>query len=177
MSQDSGMGTGGPAGRVRASDAERERLVEQLREHFEAGRLDGEEFNERMEAAFAARFRDELPGLLADLPSGGTGQERAPAGASGPPSGPGTGWRGDPPPWVRSGFTGPRAWRRGPFVPILPLVAVFAVVASIGAVAHGHFPFPLLWLGIALWWFRPWNRQHRGPDGRRFGNTSSSRPS
>lgn len=55
--QDSGKGSDGTAGRVRASDAERDQMVEQPREHFEAGRLDGEEFNQRMEAAFAARFR------------------------------------------------------------------------------------------------------------------------
>ena len=54
--------------RVRAGDAERERAVEQLRSHHEEGRLDSDEFTERMEVALAARWVDELPGLLTDLP-------------------------------------------------------------------------------------------------------------
>lgn len=164
MTQDNGTGGAG-TGRLRASDAEREGAVEQLRDHFEAGRLDPEEFGERMEAALAARFVDELPPLLADLPSGRTGAEPPRAGAS-QPSGPRPGWDGRP--WLLPGFAGPRAWRSGPFPRFLPLLAVLAVVASIGAVAHGHFPFPLLWLGVAIWWFRPWTRhRHSGP-GRRF---------
>src|SRR5215207_4969832 len=60
--QDSG------SGRVRASDADRERVVDQLRRHHEAGRLDGEEFTERMEHALSARWIEELPPLLSDLP-------------------------------------------------------------------------------------------------------------
>lgn len=171
MTQDNATGGPGTPGRVRASDAERERVVDQLREHFAAGRLDPEEFTERMEGAFAARYRDELPGLLADLPSGGTGHEQTPAG--GQPSRPGQGWGGGPP-WRRAAYGRPQPWRRGPFVPILPLLAVFAVVASIGAVAHGHFPFPLLWLGVALWWFRPWTHQRRGPGRRPVGNKAST---
>lgn len=171
MTQDNETGGAGTSGRMRASDAERERAVEQLRDHFEAGRLEPHEFNERMETALIARYRDELPVLLADLPEAGVGAQQAAAPSGAGPRG------GGGPPWLRPGITGPWAWRHGPFVPILPLLVALAVVGSIGAVAHGHFPFPLLWLGIALWWFRPWNRQHRGPDGRRFGNTSSSRPS
>lgn len=176
MTQEHETGGAGNAGHVRASDAERERTVEQLRGHFEAGRLYPEELNERMEAAFSTRYRDELPALLTDLPSGGAGQEQAPGGAAGQPSGPGP-WRGwgVGPPWARPGFAGPWTRGRGPFVPVLPLLAVFAVVASIGAVAHGHLPFPLMWLGVALWWFRPWNRHRRGPYGRRFGKASAPR--
>lgn len=173
MTQDNEKDGAGTSGRLRASDAERERAVKQLREHFEAGRLDGDEFNERMEGALAARFRDELPPLLADLPSGRTGQEQEPAGAGAAPAGPGPGWGGGPP-WLRPGFAGPRAWRRGPFVPILPLLVALAVVGSIGAVAHGHFPFPLLWLGVALWWFRPWAHYRHGRSGRPFGRASTS---
>lgn len=178
MTQDNGTGSAGTSGRMRASDAERERTIEQLREHFGAGRLDPEEFNERMEAAFAARFRDELPALLADLPSGGIGQEQAPAGAGDRLSGPGPGW-GGPPPWHRAAFAGRWAWRRGPFVPILPLLLVLAMVGSIGAIAHGHFPFPLLWVGVALWWFRPWSRRrprnHGGRSDRATSGASAAR--
>lgn len=53
---------------LRASDAERERVVERLREHAAAGRLAVEELEERLSAAFSARTRGDLEPLLADLP-------------------------------------------------------------------------------------------------------------
>jgi hypothetical protein len=55
--------------RLRASDADRERTVQLLREHHAVGRLTVEEFNERLEKAFAARTLGELDELLADLPA------------------------------------------------------------------------------------------------------------
>ena len=54
---------------VRASDAERERVVETLRTHAAAGRLDAEELEQRLGLAFAARMRSELEPLTADLPA------------------------------------------------------------------------------------------------------------
>jgi hypothetical protein len=55
--------------RLRASDADRERTAELLREHHAVGRLTQEEFAARLESAFAARTRGELDELLADLPA------------------------------------------------------------------------------------------------------------
>jgi DUF1707 SHOCT-like domain len=58
-----------PSGpRIRASDADRDRVAQLLQEHCAAGRLTTEEFSERMEAALGARTLDELDELLADLP-------------------------------------------------------------------------------------------------------------
>jgi hypothetical protein len=56
------------AGHLRASDAERERTVEALRDHAAAGRLAAEELERRVEAAFAATTRADLDALEADLP-------------------------------------------------------------------------------------------------------------
>jgi Domain of unknown function (DUF1707) len=56
----------------RASDAERESTVAQLREHGAAGRLDVEELEQRVGAAYAARTHGELGALLADLPARAT---------------------------------------------------------------------------------------------------------
>jgi hypothetical protein len=53
---------------LRASDTEREQVVEQLREHGAAGRLDVEELAERVESAYRARTRAELAVPLSDLP-------------------------------------------------------------------------------------------------------------
>jgi hypothetical protein len=68
---------GGP--RLRASDADREATVSDLRDAVARGLLDHDEGGERMAAAFAARFRDELPLLTADLPpSAAAGAAAAP---------------------------------------------------------------------------------------------------
>ena len=57
------------AGRaVRASDGEREQVVALLQRHFAEGRLTQAELEERGGAAFAARTRDQLGALTADLP-------------------------------------------------------------------------------------------------------------
>ncbi|MEZ0114366.1 hypothetical protein ABH920_008400 [Catenulispora sp. EB89] len=53
---------------MRAGDADREQLVEQLREHHAAGRLTLDEFDERMTKAYAAKTYGELRTLTRDLP-------------------------------------------------------------------------------------------------------------
>jgi Domain of unknown function (DUF1707) len=58
----------GDPGQIRVSDADRERLVEELHEHTVAGRLTAEEYEERLEAVYAARTRADLDALRADLP-------------------------------------------------------------------------------------------------------------
>jgi hypothetical protein len=54
--------------RIRASDEDRDRTATLLREHHAAGRLTPEEFNERLDKAFAAKTVGELDDLLSDLP-------------------------------------------------------------------------------------------------------------
>jgi hypothetical protein len=55
-------------GQIRVSDAERDRLVEELHEHTVAGRLTADEYEERLGAVYAARTRADLDALRADLP-------------------------------------------------------------------------------------------------------------
>jgi len=55
---------------VRASDADRDRVVDVLRVALGDGRLTTYEFSERMEAALSARTLGELAVLTADLASG-----------------------------------------------------------------------------------------------------------
>ena len=57
---------------LRASDAERERTVAQLRRHAAAGRLTVEELDERSERAYTARTLSDLAALVADLPAAPT---------------------------------------------------------------------------------------------------------
>ena len=54
--------------KIRASDADRDRTAALLREHLAAGRLSSEEFNERLDKAYAAKTLGELDQLLSDLP-------------------------------------------------------------------------------------------------------------
>jgi hypothetical protein len=70
---------------LRASDADRERVVERLREAVAEGRLDMDEFEERMDAAYKSRTYADLSPLTRDLP-GGPGPTTGPAGAH--PGGP-----------------------------------------------------------------------------------------
>jgi Domain of unknown function (DUF1707) len=53
---------------LRASDEQRERAAGDIREHFAAGRLDEDELDQRVQAAYAAKTQRELASLLADLP-------------------------------------------------------------------------------------------------------------
>src|SRR6202161_3656533 len=54
--------------RIRASDADRDRVAELLQEHHAEGRLSAEEFSERLYVSLHARTLGELYELLADLP-------------------------------------------------------------------------------------------------------------
>jgi len=56
---------------LRASDADRERVAEVLRDALAEGRLDMEEFEERLEATYKARTYGELTPITRDLPVGG----------------------------------------------------------------------------------------------------------
>jgi hypothetical protein len=169
----------GPHG-VRASDQEREEIVNTLKQHMVDGRLDWEEFSERMDKAYAARDRDELSALVGDLP----GREKAAAGQA-----PGEGaWSPGQwgPPWARGGRGPARAWmgagRRWPPVPVLIAIVLGAlfIASTIGRLiafglwgggpwggpghhAFGFFPFfplfPLLWIGAAVFVVRRLSRR------------------
>jgi class 3 adenylate cyclase len=54
---------------LRASDADRERVVDSLRRHFAAGRLSEDELSDRVEAAYRETTVKDLRKLTADLPS------------------------------------------------------------------------------------------------------------
>jgi hypothetical protein len=54
---------------IRASDQDRDRVANVLREHHAVGRLDAEEFNDRLDKAFAAKTMGDLEELTSDLPA------------------------------------------------------------------------------------------------------------
>jgi Domain of unknown function (DUF1707) len=53
---------------VRASDQERERVAQDIREHFAAGRLTEEELDDRVQSVYRAQTHEQLRALMADLP-------------------------------------------------------------------------------------------------------------
>ncbi len=55
--------------RLRAADADRERVAEQLRRAHAEGRLDLAEYDERVQAAWAARTYGDLAVITTDLPA------------------------------------------------------------------------------------------------------------
>jgi hypothetical protein len=54
---------------LRASDADRERVASELRDHYAEGRLDADELSGRLDAVYASRTTAELDGLKTDLPA------------------------------------------------------------------------------------------------------------
>lgn len=115
-------GPGGPASggsnpALRASDSDRDKILAQLSEHYQAGRLTTAEFDERSGKALSARTLSDLAGLMTDLPAG-PGDPAAPA-APVPAQ--------------------PALARRGLGAPAAAVLAVLAVVGVIVLLSHtGH---------------------------------------
>ncbi len=108
---------------MRASDADRDVVLAELSEHFQAGRLTSDELEERTGQALQARTFGDLARLTADLPS-------PPAR---PPVGPASGAV------TRSGG-------RLPLAPVTPgLVAVAVVVAVLLDAGTGMRGVYVLW--------------------------------
>jgi hypothetical protein len=62
---------------LRVADADRERVIEELREHMLAGRLTPEEFEERLGSAYGATTRGDLDALGLDLPTSPAAVQRS----------------------------------------------------------------------------------------------------
>ena len=71
------------AGSMRASNAERDAVAGRLQDAFAEGRLDDDEFDERMRAALTAKTHAELDRVLTDLPAA-PGTRPAPVAAVAP---------------------------------------------------------------------------------------------
>ena len=108
-----------PSG-LRVSDADRDRAIAELSEHFQAGRITADELEERTGRALRARTVGDLAELFTDLP-------RKPAPGPAPRLAPGAGPALPPasaPPARPGGF------------PVIPLVVVAVLV--LGGFISGH---------------------------------------
>jgi hypothetical protein len=120
-----------PARDMRISDADRDKALSELSEHFQAGRLTVEELDERSGRALQAKTENELAELFADLPRNqGLAQNQGLLNQTLPQS--------QVPPVV----TGRRPARRVLALPIAAVaglaVAVIAAIAAVSAVGHTH---------------------------------------
>jgi Domain of unknown function (DUF1707) len=61
--------TSQPNPNLRVSHDERTEVADRLSKHYGDGRLDEEEFNERLDRAMKAKTQSDLDGLLDDLPN------------------------------------------------------------------------------------------------------------
>ena len=137
---------------LRIGDAERESVAAELREHFAHGRLTLEEFNERLDAVFAAKTQRDLSRLTSDLPHVSSGGAPLPSARLRPgpmlTSGPGTvaaGWPGTD--WTGQSQTG-GSWSGnrprhgiGAFATLLAALASFLLVYDVILVGL-RFPLP-----------------------------------
>ncbi len=111
---------------MRASDADRDAVISDLSEHFQAGRLTAGELDERTGRALTARTWGELTELLADLPA----TRSAPRASAGPSA--------SAPPQPPSGRVAP---------PLSAALAAIGIVAVLVIVAHA---WGLIWLLIPI---------------------------
>lgn len=121
---------------IRASDADRQRIVDLLGEHHVDGRLTQGEFEERIQAAYTATTLGDLARLMRDLP-----RMQAPTEPTPEPH-----HRPDAPPTACSAHTG-----RGPFASWASTGAVVLVIWLVSSIVSGH----LLYFWPA-WVIGPW---------------------
>jgi hypothetical protein len=128
-----------PRADIRLSDAERDQAIAELGEHFQAGRLTQEEFDDRSGRALQARTGRDLAGLFTDLPRPAAAER----------------WMGDP--WVVPGYgpvPQPGGRGAGP-LPAVRFVLGVVIVAIIAGNVFGHsrsldWLVPVIVLGFVL---------------------------
>ncbi|WP_067666575.1 DUF1707 SHOCT-like domain-containing protein [Nocardia miyunensis] len=134
-----GFGASAASGAVRIGTAEREQAAASLGEHFAAGRLEVDEYDDRVARAYAAKTAADLAVLFSDLPR--------PVPAQTPP----------PAPTARPGRS------------LLPVALLALLILAVVLVATTHFVpffvFPVLFF-IFLRGRRGWGQQYRGRPGR-----------
>jgi Domain of unknown function (DUF1707) len=130
---------------LRASDADRDAVVDRLRDAAGEGRLEPDELEQRVDGALRARTYGDLAELIADLPANG----RMPLQR--------TSWPTNP--IARSAVFG-----AGLLVAVIVAFAVVAVVAMLVLAAAAS------WIALVLFWLvccGSRRRLVRGPAGRR----------
>lgn len=127
---------------LRAADADRDAVAEQLRRSHGEGRLDTDEFQQRIDRCYQAKTLGDLKELTADLPPERSGEEHVPS-------------------WPSVG-----GYLRRLSFPLVPVLILFLVLAAASGHGHGHafwLVIPLFFLITRLCW---WRRRRWGLGGR-----------
>jgi hypothetical protein len=135
---------------LRASDADRERVIERLRQAASEGRLLTEELEQRLEAALSARTYGQLDALIGDLPGG---------------------------PLLRR-ETHRLAWVPPALGVAIVIPLVLAVLATVVLALTGVLAMWWLWLVVGWWFFgHPRRRIYGARHGRSLHRCASRRAS
>lgn len=124
---------------VRIGDAERERAQSTLSDHYAAGRLDHDEYSERLDRIWAARTRAELDPVFTDLPGGF--EARSPRTST-------TGSASYPYSTPASRRPAPTARSRSSRPPV-PLLVLLVALGTIAVLTH----LPMILVGLGVWFF------------------------
>lgn len=120
---------------MRAADADRQLVADQLKAALDEGRLDLSEYDERLQGAYAAKTYGDLDRLLTDLPNAAPVVPASPVApvpaASGPPA--------------------TSAWLGHVWVPWVRAAAFFTVIWGITSIASNEFVY--YW---PVWVVGPW---------------------
>jgi Domain of unknown function (DUF1707) len=137
---------------MRVSHAERTEVADRLSKHYGDGRLDEEEFNERLDRAMKAKTQSDLDGLFDDLPEPELPRQVA---------------RPDPRPRPRP--SGPRSFPRIAFLALVVIIAIMVgqwlarpfIFPFAGFWPLGfHIPWLLIGIVVFVWWrFARWHRR------------------
>jgi len=154
---------------LRIGDRERDAVAAELQEHFARGRLTIDEFNQRLDAVFAAKTQSDLSRITSDLPhvrpagaplpgsrmgtgarlvsaapQGRMGRDAQPVGWAGPGAAgdwPAPGWSGGE--WSQGSWSGRRRPRHGlgALITLLAAIASWLIVTDVITVGL-RFPMP-----------------------------------
>jgi hypothetical protein len=132
-----GMTRNFPPGGIRVSDADRDAAIGELSEHFQAGRLTQEEFDERAGLALRARTGNDLNELFTDLPL--TGEAARQAAAAQPPGATQSPYQSQPgpPPGSPPALPPQMTRRHGSPAPAVIILVLVGIAASEVARATG----------------------------------------
>jgi hypothetical protein len=119
---------------IRIGHAEREQAASALGEHFSAGRLDTEEFDDRIQKVYGAKTAGELAPLFADLPQ--------------PPS---------------LAQQGPPRRAIGLRIPVMLLVVLLGLMMIAAFARTTRDPFPSFFLFPLIWFFWAGRHRQRYP--------------
>jgi Flp pilus assembly protein TadB len=131
---------------LRIGDAERDTAARELGEHFAQGRIDSEEYAERLDRVMSAKTAGELVPAFADLPRTGAGATGRSGGSAGPSTGSG------------------RSPRRFPELPRMPFLFKVLVAFVLVALVFSHLPLVVIALVVYVLAVRRVSRRRRRGD-------------